>query len=505
MINKHLQNNSRRKATLVQLVGGNIDRLVMIVQGLIIIPLCVFYLGNYVYGVWLTVVSIIMWLDVFGVGISGLSNQRISYYYGKKELKTAADYFHNGLLIYIILFIFFSLTGIVASFYLSYWFDISPAESDIIEICFQIVVFSAAIEFLNNYLRSFSNALLTPLMVTISRVISRIVGLLTTIALLINDYGLWSIAIGTLLSALLALIANIYCSLSNLNHLSAKISFKRKIIKDYLMHGPVLFMGTGANAIIRSIEPIFITVFLNPELVPLFVITRRAGELIQQLPQVLSISVFSSFSHIYAEGDIYKIRSILKVLLDMQLYLSLFGFAAYVLFNGSFISLWVESEYYLGINMTIAMSLSLYFMVFKQFFSKILMSVGDINYSSITNLLEASIRLSIMYVAVNFCGLIGLPMGMALSCMLFSMLYFYRLNNIDILSSREIKNSLMFMCVSIILILFSSVFSNFILVNSWLIFFCYAALFIFIGMMFFLLMNKTIKYEIIKTLKLIKH
>ena len=89
---KHL-GIERRRAVFQQSFGGYLNRIISSLQGLILIPLYVFYLGEHIYGYWLATGGIIGWLGVVDIGIGGLIVQKISSSFGKKELDNAGQWF----------------------------------------------------------------------------------------------------------------------------------------------------------------------------------------------------------------------------------------------------------------------------------------------------------------------------------------------------------------------------------------------------------------------------
>ena len=67
---------SRNRKIVINVVASFAVKLLTILISLIIVPLTLTYLSSYEYGVWLTISSVLSWLDFFDVGLgNGLRNK----------------------------------------------------------------------------------------------------------------------------------------------------------------------------------------------------------------------------------------------------------------------------------------------------------------------------------------------------------------------------------------------------------------------------------------------
>jgi hypothetical protein len=108
--------------------------------------------------------------------------------------------------------------------------------------------------------------------------------------------------------------------------------------------------------------------------------------------------------------------------------IGLIGFGTYVATNRAFVYLWVGSEQFLGEGITLLIAVGLLLMVITQFLSSFIISTGDITYPSLLVFLEAVVRLVFMSSLLYSFGLAGLPLGMLMSCAIFGLIYYKRLD-----------------------------------------------------------------------------
>jgi len=255
----------------------------------------------------------------------------------------------------------------------------------------------------------------------------RILGLGAILFFLYQDYHLWAIPIGLLINAIPVLLLNIYYSLRLTLELGGDWKIDKTIIWDFCRLSPALFAGRVGNSLVRNIEPTLIALILRPELAPPFFITKRAADMLEQLLQVINASTFPGFSHLYAEGDLEKSRRVLSKIMTICFGIGLIGFGTYVAANRAFVHIWVGSEQFLGQGVTLLIAVGLLSMIIIHFLSRFIIGTGDIAYPSLLILAEAVIRVLLMSSLLYGIGLAGLPLGMLMSCAIFGLIYYKRL------------------------------------------------------------------------------
>lgn len=417
---------SRRRAIAIQMAGGYVNKGIIIIQGFLLIPLYLHFIGDRMYGLWLASGGVLAWLAFMDMGIGGLLIQRVSSAYGRRDYEQAVNYFVNGLVVYGVLDLLFCSLVFGLSFFIPGWFGAKGEEASLLRTCFQLAGIAAGAELLNNCLRGFAQSLQRPLFPIFSMISFRILGLAAIVLLLYQDYRLWAIPIGLLINAIPVLVLNIYYSLCLTQELGGVWRINKTMIRDFYRLSPALFAGRVGNSMVKNIEPVLIAMILRPELAPAFIITRRAADMVEQLLQVINASTFPSFAHLYAEGDIKKSRRAVSMIMALCFGAGLIGFGTYIAANRAFVHLWVGSEHFLGQGLTLLMAMGLLMMVINQFLSRFIIGMGDIVCPSLLILAEAVIRVILMAGLLLGLGLAGLPLGMLISCVIFGWIYYKR-------------------------------------------------------------------------------
>lgn len=91
----HKFNNTRNKMLTTNILYSSILKIISLSTSLLIVPITINYLNNEVYGIWMTITSILFWINTFDIGLgNGMRNyltEAISqkdYSLGKRYIST---------------------------------------------------------------------------------------------------------------------------------------------------------------------------------------------------------------------------------------------------------------------------------------------------------------------------------------------------------------------------------------------------------------------------------
>lgn len=425
---------SRKKATVVQAVGGYVNTGIVVVQGLILVPFYLYFIGAHTYGLWLASGGILGMLGLMNFGIGSVLVQRIASAYGKKSFALAGMYFINGMMVYLFICVLLGLVGWGVSIWIPSILKVTGDEAVLLLSCFQLAVVAMMLAVLNECLRAFSQSLLRPMAPVVGMVLGRIVGIGVTVWGLFNNVGLWAIPIGTLIAEFIILAVNLCNAVSLFRGLGAKVVLDRKIINEYVKTSPPLLMATTGNTISQEAEPLLITMFLTPEITAAYMVTRRAADIVFRMLNVIAGSTMGAFSHLVGSGDVQRTTEVVKKLLMLSYILGAIGFAGYVGANQAFISLWVGESFLLEQNITFFIALALFARTFRGLLGRMLYGLGDFTYTSVVIFLEGIVRVLLALGLLNTFGLIGVPLAFILPCLIAVLILGFRLKKQLVLS-----------------------------------------------------------------------
>jgi O-antigen/teichoic acid export membrane protein len=406
---------SRKRATALLVIGGYINTGILIIQGLLLVPLYLHFIGAHLYGLWMASGGILGMLGVLNFGMGNLLVQRVANAYGQQNLPKSGAYFINGMLVYLGIATIFVLTGMLFSFNLTALLHVPASNQEILMQCFQLAALATGIGLLNECLRGFAQALLRPVFSMVAIALSRILGIAITTILLFNDASLWAIPVGMLLTEILILMAGLMQTVTLFRELRAKVSIDSGIIKEFFHVGGALFMARLGHALSKESDPLLITLFLRPEVTTAYMLTRKAADILFQILSIIYGSTHAAFSNLAGQGNDAKTGIVAIKLLSIIFILGLIGFVSYVGMNYSFVSLWVGKAFALDQQIILFIGLAFFISSLRNMVLQILNGFGEYHHTSLIIVLEGVGKVVLASLLLGFFGVISVPLSMVMA------------------------------------------------------------------------------------------
>jgi O-antigen/teichoic acid export membrane protein len=449
---------SRKKATLIQLIGGYLNTVIVVIQGLILIPLYINYIGLHTYGLWLASGGVIGMLGMINFGFGSMMIQRIASSYSSKDFAGISRYFTNGLIVYFLICLLYFVIGRLFSSFMPLILNISGDEARLLVVNFNLMIIGMMIAIFNECLKGLSQSLLRPLVPLISMIIGRVLGIVVTIWMLTNDFGLSSIPTGFVVTEVIIFIVNFIYSL----RLSIKHSLffytNLETIKEYISMSPFFFMTKVGNIISIQSQPLFITMFIGPEITSIYMIIRRAAEIMLYLMRVINASIMGTFAHLFNDSDKNKSSEVAEIILTATSIVGIIGFSVYVAMNNNFVLLWIDNNLIIDNNLTIAIALSFLATALRGIMGQMLYGIGDFKTPSVIALFEGLFAALMSIIFLNFFGVIGVAVSLLLSSVISILIISARVKE-KILLRVEIKDVIKLILAAIFVFSLSYIFS----------------------------------------------
>jgi len=488
---------SRKRATLLQAAGGYALTGITIVQGLVLIPLYLHYIGAHTYGLWLASGGILGMLGLMNFGIGSMLIQRIASSYGKKEFAQAGAYFINGMVVYLGVCLLLGIVGWVVSLWLPEILTAIRDGADLLRQCFQLAVAAMVLAVFNECLRSFSQALLRPVIPVLGMVIGRLIGIAVTVWMLFDDFGLWAIPTGGLAAEGLIFIVNLFHVVSLLRWLDINYILDRNIIKEYVRTAPTLLGAKVGQGVAQESEPLLIAIFLTPEITTAYMIVRRAADIVFNLLSQIVGSVLGSFGHLAGSESMKKVSMVAYALIALIALLGVIGFSIYIVMNESFIRLWVGDEYFLSKTVVILLGAAFFLRIVRSMIWQLLNGMGDFIYTSLCILFEGVVRIALLVFFMPFVGVVAVPLALLIASLASLYILARRMNReiCFVYNMRMVSLYLMSLLASFVVsVLLGAVLAP----VSWL---CFIGVLLIVSIVF-LLFTMLVNWKLCKQIKL---
>ena len=238
----------RRKAVIWHVAGGWLSTLIPIVQGLLLIPLSIHFLGDRLYGFWLATGGVLAWISMVDLGVSAVTLQRCAAAFGRKDLSTVTLYFSHGAVVMAGVLMLFAISVFAIGSFIPSWLEIDPAVQGMIIHCFYATSIATMVHLLNDFMRNLAAALQRNHIPVFAQTLGGLVGLLGIIAaLVVFELGLWALVAGVLLRTCMPFVINLVHTVQILISAGQQHHWSAAIFKDYFSMTPAILAAKASG------------------------------------------------------------------------------------------------------------------------------------------------------------------------------------------------------------------------------------------------------------------
>ncbi|MEO5998464.1 MAG: oligosaccharide flippase family protein [Chitinophagaceae bacterium] len=342
----------RKNVTISFLIKG-----ASIPISLLLIPMTINYINPVQYGIWLTVSSIIGWMNFFDIGLGNGLKNKLAHSYALNQPEEMNKYVSTTYAVMSIIAAVFFVGFYSASFFFD-WnkiLNIPPSLTFNVRPVIIVVLFCFSIQFVILIL----NTLLTATHQPSKSSVITFIGQLATLVIifLLTRYVPANLTILVIVLAgtpiLVMFFSGLYLFKTDLKALSPKFSnVDFRFAKSLLNTGGIFFFIQLGALILFQTDNIIITRILGPQSVTTFNVSYKLFSILVMAFNIIVTPFWSAFTDAYAKKDFDWIKSSIKRMRQLWMVLSV---VALILF---FISHWVY-KLWIGDAVIIPVSLSL--------------------------------------------------------------------------------------------------------------------------------------------------
>lgn len=375
----------KNTVSLFALKGGNI------LLQLMLVPVSIRYVSSDIYGFWLTISSVVTWLNIMDIGLSNglrnkLSHARVNneIQLGKTLVSTTYYFLILIALIGIILFGFLSLFVNWNSF-----FSVPSSVSDsTLKHLLLIVIFSFFASFVLKPISAVSYSFHKPF---IDPLISFIASLVSLVALLL--FGLSSktgnIIVIAMIFCLTPIITNVIISFvlfhrTFRDYKPSLFYIKAAHVKPLLSLSAKFFVIQIAATIVLSTSNFIISKYYGNETVTEYYIVQRYFGVVLMLHSMVLIPYWNLITEAYAKRDgpwLKKvIEKLLKITLAFVILIALMiGIAPFIL------QIWLKNMVHVPITLFVLFGLYVVVFIYASVFTNFINGTGKVKLQMVTS------------------------------------------------------------------------------------------------------------------------
>jgi Na+-driven multidrug efflux pump len=400
---------SRRQAALVTALGHGATVSLTVLQAFILLPLALAKLGPELFGAWLAASEVLVWIQLLDLGVPYLLVQRIGSALGRHDEDLAARWSATGLLVLVIVAGGLVTLGIASAQPVAAWVGVPVAHRPEFLRCFVIAVVASASILAFNGILALSRGAQRPAGVQVAQVMGVLSGLASSVVLLVLNWGLYALAIGLLVRAVVSLLGAVpfLSSLPNARRWFASPS--GSVAAELRSLGPSLAASNLASVLSQNAELLIVASVFGPTSAAIYGLTRRAFDGLRNLMDAFAFAVSGGIAQLVTADQAERTRVVVRDTLWLRMALACLFAGAVVPVNETFVTLLFGREAYGGIGLTVAFSLQMVLGGQAFLGNMLLRSAGTVQQANWLLFADSCLRVLAIPLGLVLVGLVGAP------------------------------------------------------------------------------------------------
>lgn len=412
MRRKILSHNSRTNIIIRNVAFSTAIRGVNILISLILVPLTINYVTAELYGIWLSLSSIVAWssfLDFgFGLGMRNRLTTAIAFNkYNFGKILVSTTYLFVAVIFFVV-----GIVGVIGCKYVdwAYLLNISPVHNKTVVVSFQIVVISyclrMVLQLISNVCQAYQMTALGSFIDMLGQVISLIFMLILVYAFSPN---LVYLSATLCLASLVAYIgANFYLFQTKFKKVSPSLRYVRLlIVKDIARLGGQFFFLQIIVVVLYQTTNFIISHYCGPEQVSVYNVSYRYLNVALMLFTILQSPVWSAFSEAYAKKDFVWMKSIYRNLLKICVFSEVLLFL-FVMISPYVYKVWIGDAVYIPFHISLLMGVFVGLNIFNSIYAAIINGMGKLRIETLCAIFQPFVFLPLVMVLADRFGLEGI-------------------------------------------------------------------------------------------------
>lgn len=398
-----------------------------VVLGLLIIPLTINYVNKGQYGVWLTISSLVSWINTFDIGLSNGLRNKMAHSLALDEKDNIVKYVSTTYailtLISILTFVVFYIVG--AFFNWNQLLNTGSAVSFDIWPVIVITMASFCVQFMLQPIKSMLTAMHQPFITSLILLIIQALTFVLTYALTIYTQGSLMNLVLVVAGApvLVFIIANIYMFSTSLKEYAPRFNaVDMKSAKSLLGTGSVFFFIQIGAVILFQTDNIIITRILGPQEVTTFNLAYKYFSIMTMLFVIMLTPYWSAFTDAWAKKDTAWIKHSINKMRMIWIYTSI-GTVLLFVFSKPAYHLWIGDTVTIPVWLSLAMTFYAILNNWQGIYAYALNGIGKLRLQLICIVSAGILNIPLSIILIHVMGVTGTVVSNVILAIIMNVLY----------------------------------------------------------------------------------
>jgi len=415
---------STYKASILNYIFNSINSIVVIVNGIVMVPIYFHYMSVSTYGAWLATGNVVAMLGLLESGFASVITQKLSVAIAQNNVRKVQVLSGSNLATAIGLSLTILMLGLSISPFISGWVNAEISASNDIFWAYVVALISSCIGLMNSLLGAFPQVWQDTKAVGLINTIVNLVSIAALVFFLLFGFGVVSIALSYLSRALLNFIFQGSWIIKNWKKIGfAKPLFRFKETIQLTRDCFYPFMSKLSGLLMDNTQSFILAHFLNPTFAAVYDLTAKVCYVGCSFVSMTNGSFFALFSLTLASKDKEKINSVFSNTTKFfVLSLSLVALNS-ICFTEPICRYWVGLDKFGGTLLLVTIVISKVFFQLKSYCNNILYTGGLINRSAKLDILCMFVYIVLLIAIIKPTQVLAVPIATLVSSSLFIVWY----------------------------------------------------------------------------------
>ena len=415
---------ARRRAMALSVVIAYATQAVGVVQGFVLIPLYIQYLGMERYGYWLGLNGIIAILSAADLGLMQTLGQRVAAAAGKQQGEDVSRYFWVGVAIFGMTGSGIWLASLALAWHVPPLLRAPKSEHAMLASVFVIGSGVVVIKLFNDFLRSMGAAILRPGVPLATLMVGQLLGVTTIILLLLRGFGIFSIVLGLAAAELfnITVVSGFFVWMHLRNRLF-DVAPNLVCFREILALVPYMLVSQIGVRITHQIEATIITILLGPHSTVIYTAHKKIADFLGRLVSILWGGAVMPLAHLAGEKSPEKTGPAAKAVFLGIVSLVVLLASSYIATDALLVDWWIREPVVMPLSVIVLIAVARISDNFYNVASELHLAMGEIRFMATYSILM-SITVIALYVAfTRLAGLAGIPLALTISSIGFGLFF----------------------------------------------------------------------------------
>lgn len=417
------------KASIYNFIFNSINAIVVIANGIIMVPIYFHYMSVSTYGAWLASGNVVALLGLLESGLSFVITQKLAASLSSEDETGFRTLAGSNILSSVFITLLILIFGLILAPFITGWINVEPAVQKEITIAFIISVIASCLSITVSLLGAFPQVWQETKQVGVYNTISSLIAIGSIVLFLWCGFGVISIALSYLIRSLLNLILYsswIWRKWKEKEYGRVLFSLNDTFLLTKACFYP--FLSKVSSTLVLNSQGLLIAHFITPAATAVFDITSKVCSVACGFAANTNGSFFALLSLSFTDGDKNRSNNIIQNT-SLFFFTLLFGIALYSLcFSEAIVNYWVGIDKFGGKALLATIVISNVLYQIRAYLNNILYAGGFITLSAKRDILWMLCYIIFLCFTINNLKIYAIPISTTISCIVFIVVYSYMIS-----------------------------------------------------------------------------